>query len=44
MLEQITTTQVGMMGFAGFLLCVLVGFFLVGWIKREIKDDGGQDD
>ena len=41
MLEQIMTTQVGMLGFGGFILVVLVGFFLLGWIKKEIKDDDG---
>lgn len=42
MLEQIMTTQVGMLGFAGFIAVVLVGFFLLGWIKAELKDDGTQ--
>lgn len=41
MLEQIMTTQVGLLGFIGFLMCVLVGFFLMGWIKKEMKDDDG---
>ena len=41
MLEQITSTQVGMIGFGGFILVVLVGFFLLGWIKAELKDDDG---
>lgn len=41
MIEQIMTTQVGMIGMAGFIAVVLVGFFLLGWIKREIKDDDG---
>lgn len=40
MIEQILTTQVGMIGFGGFILVVLVGFFLLGWIKKEMKDDG----
>jgi len=38
MIEQIMTTQVGMLGFGGFILVVLVGFFLLYWIKKEIKD------
>lgn len=41
MIEQIMTTQVGMIGFAGFVAVVLVGFFLLGWIKKEMKDDDG---
>lgn len=41
MIEQITSTYVGMVGFGGFVLVVLVGFFIVGWIKKEIKDDDG---
>jgi hypothetical protein len=41
MLEQIMSTQVGMIGFAGFILVVLVGFFLLGWIKKELKEDDG---
>lgn len=41
MIEQILTTQVGMLGFGGFILVVLVGFFLLGWIKKEMKEDDG---
>jgi hypothetical protein len=41
MIEQIMSTQVGMLGFGGFVLVVLVGFFLLAWIKREIKEDDG---
>lgn len=41
MIEQIMTTEVGMIGFAGFIAVVLVGFFLLGWIKKEMKDDDG---
>ena len=41
MIEQILTTQVGMIGFAGFVLVALVGFFLLAWIKKEIKEDDG---
>jgi hypothetical protein len=39
MIEQIMTTQVGMIGFAGFIAVALVGFFLLGWIRKEIKDE-----
>ena len=39
MIEQIMTTQVGMIGFAGFIAVALVGFFLLGWIRREMKND-----
>lgn len=41
MIEQIMTTQVGMIGFAGFLACALVGFALLFWIKKVVKDDDG---
>ena len=40
MIEQIMTTQVGMIGFLGFVAVVLVGFFILGWIRKEMKDDG----
>ena len=40
MIEQITTTQVGLAGFLGFIAVVLVGFFILGWIRKEMKDDG----
>lgn len=40
MIEQIMTTQVGMIGFIGFIAVALVGFFILGWIKKEMKDDG----
>jgi hypothetical protein len=41
MIEQIMSTQVGMIGFGGFVLVVLVGFVLLGWIRKEIKEDDG---
>ena len=41
MIEQIMTTQVGMIGFAGFIAVALGGFFLLGWIRREMKNDDG---
>ncbi len=41
MLEQIMTTQVGLLGFIGFLMCVGVGFLLMVWIKKEMKEDDG---
>lgn len=41
MIEQIMTTQVGMLGFAGFLACALVGVVLVAWIKKVVKEDDG---
>lgn len=41
MIEQIMTTEVGMIGFAGFIAVALVGFFLLYWIKKEIRDDDG---
>lgn len=41
MIEQITSTYVGLMGFVGFLAVVLSGVFIAIWIKREMsKDDG----
>lgn len=41
MIEQILTTQVGLIGFGGFILVVLVGFFLLAWIKKEMNEDDG---
>ncbi len=41
MIEQILTTQVGMIGFAGFLACALVGFALLYWFKKVMKDEDG---
>ena len=38
MIEQILTTQVGMLGFAGFVAVALVGFVLLYWIKKQIKE------
>jgi hypothetical protein len=41
MIEQITTTYVGLAGFAGFIAVVLCGVFIGLWIKKEMsKDDG----
>ncbi len=41
MIEQITTTYVGLVGFVGFLAVVLSGVFIGLWIKKEMnKDDG----
>lgn len=40
MIEQIMSTEVGQIGFLGFIAVVLVGFFILGWIKKEMKDDG----
>lgn len=34
------TTEVGLIGFLGFVAVVLVGFVILGWIKKEMKDDG----
>ena len=39
MIEQVMTTQVGMMGFGGFVLVALVGSFLLAWIKKEMRKD-----
>ena len=41
MIEQIMTTQVGLLGFLGFLACALVGLGLLYWIKKEMKEDDG---
>ncbi len=41
MIEQILSTQVGMIGFGGFVLVVLVGFVLLAWIRKEMKEDDG---
>ncbi len=38
MLEQIMTTQVGMIGFLGFVAVALVGFVILAYIKKEVKD------
>ncbi|MFA5504838.1 MAG: hypothetical protein WC423_05405 [Vulcanimicrobiota bacterium] len=38
MIEQILTTQVGMIGFAGFVAVALVGFFIVYWIRKELRE------
>ena len=35
MLEQIMTTQVGLLGFIGFLMCVGVGFLLMVWRRSK---------
>lgn len=38
MLEQIMTTQVGMIGFLGFVAVALVGFVILAYIKKEVQD------
>ena len=38
MLEQIMTTHVGMIGFLGFVAVALVGFVILAYIKKEVKD------
>ena len=37
MIEQITTTQVGLLGMVGVLLSVAVGFVLHAWILNEVR-------
>lgn len=39
MIEQITSTYVGLVGFVGFLAVVLSGVFIVVWIRKEISKD-----
>lgn len=39
MIEQITSTYVGMVGMIGFLACVLVGVPLYFWFMKEIRDE-----
>ena len=41
MLEQITSTYVGLVGFAGFLAVVLSGVFIAIWIRKEMNEDDG---
>ncbi len=44
MIEQMTSTQVGIFGMLGFLLTVAVGVALHAWIVKEMnKSDGASD-
>lgn len=44
MIEQITSTYVGVVGMIGFLLCVFVGFGIYAWFVKEVKDSDGDTD
>lgn len=42
MIEQITTTWVGLLGFGGLILVAIVGVLIAGWVKKEMQaeEDG----
>lgn len=41
MIEQMTSTYVGVVGMLGFSACVVVGIFIYMWFMKEIRDGNG---
>lgn len=41
MIEQITSTDVGMWGFGGLLLVIASGIAIAWWVKKEMQEGDG---
>lgn len=43
MIEQITSTEVGLLGTIAVALCVVVGLVLHAWIVNEVRKGDGEE-
>ena len=41
MIEQITSTTVGMLGFGGLILVIISGIAIAAWVKKEMQEEDG---